>query len=745
MVREQKDQMDLSKKTTYQLKAMARRENIPLPAPGTGSGRGGRVLKRDIIAAIGTHTSGDLSKLSKTQLKALAEREDLIILPSDRKLDIIEAILASRITKAVRRKKLHQPQPPDVERIAIRLPAKKRPHKKKKQRSTASSAAAVVAKPLKKRPLQPPKKRPLLLKKRPQVKKGALPGTIDFTKEISTGTYLFRNSIKNQLESLMIVDRNLAQSEQFRRWIDTWKRLSRQPNCHPAVPCIYSDGLVPVHGEVKYAIRFEYRKGSADLATFIRREGRHKIPLSFMLPFVWKALKGLKYLHDKDVIHGSIHPRNILLAPNTLQYMNFGHGLFFWPNFSAPEVFRNLRRIQAQTVQLSTKQLMANDIYALGAIFYFINRQQPYTPHAMATNADPKPFVYKQMPELEDFISGMVAKDPDERTRAFETLLIFVNLHAALQQKPNQQKTKLDEEAPGTPKKQKHKEKVKRKQKVKRKPVITYANWDSKPCKGKGSWTLQELQDYARWHDLTISGSKRQLCKRVRTHIASKVPFESLFTSERVPDEILVQTLLSVAPEDLIKMCEMTPRLHEICQDPWFRNKYSGKWDGHHPPLVPIVIKKVRSGADWTDLFELRTSERELFDTLRLFLDEPKVFAYLERKDVQKHGLGIKKPFQIDMDKRWVYSVYYAIIRRGKDAESKKVVPGHYIVIRARTTRGYYTGYLAVGIKVHANIDLNQFTRESNILSLLQQAIHEKRIGFVVINLQYLTYRHRAF
>lgn len=106
------NKMDLTRKTTYQLKAMAKREHIPLPLPGTGSGRKGRVLKRDII----------------------------------------EAILAGKIIQAVKRKPLKSgPKQPEVERIPLRFPLKKRYVRKK-----SPVKSEKTPKPPKKRQFPPP-------------------------------------------------------------------------------------------------------------------------------------------------------------------------------------------------------------------------------------------------------------------------------------------------------------------------------------------------------------------------------------------------------------------------------------------------------------------------------------------------------------------------------------------------------------------------------------------------------------
>jgi serine/threonine protein kinase len=36
-----------------------------------------------------------------------------------------------------------------------------------------------------------------------------------------------------------------------------------------------------------------------------------------------QATEGLKYLHSKDVVHGYIHPRNILVEKNQARLANF--------------------------------------------------------------------------------------------------------------------------------------------------------------------------------------------------------------------------------------------------------------------------------------------------------------------------------------------------------------------------------------------------------------------------------------
>ena len=736
--------MDLSNKTTYQLKTIAKRENIPLPR--TGSGRKGRVLKQDIIDAIlaaseKTDPSEDLSKLSKNQLRELAQRENISLHHvSDRKLEIIEAILAGRVRQAVQRKPKHQqPQQIEHERLALRFPLKKRSQKKKKRSQKKKQLRLSL--PLKKRPSPPPllsRKKHLPLKKRspppllstskqpiqkeePIAEVGTmfLPGIIDFTTKLSSQTYLFRNLIEKRLERIKILD--MDQHNTIGHRIDIWKRLSRESNCHPAILCIYDDGIIHVQGESKYAIRFEHHPKSIDLGTLLKRRKHVGGEMDFtpMVSLVYLAVKGLKYIHDMGVVHGSIVPSNIVLSPNRVQYQNIGVS----------------KRVRPPS---SKQQLMADDIYALGVVFYLLNGQRPYT----ANKRRLIPFVYKQMPELEEYVTGMVAPDPKERFRAFGTLLIYLNLRAKtsikLQQRPKQ------DGAPGSSSKV-----AVRKRK---KPVITIDNWDSKPCTGKGSWKLREMQDYASWHGLSKSGTKQQLCQRIREHIAGKVPFESVFTSERVPHEILMESLFLVRPEDLIKMCEMTPRLHRICQDQWFREQYRRKWKGYHPPLKRILVRKTQSRTHWSDLLNLKKEMKCLFRP-----DETYEFElYLQNIETKKK-LGLKTTTKVDAGGSYI--VYHVIVESGK-GELKELIPGHYIVIEYLT----YVGFIAIAIRVHPDTNLEEFTKlrseipkisvwgqidkeeeqiKTNVLTLLKHAIQEKRIGFVFVNLRYYSSRYQ--
>lgn len=53
---------------------------------------------------------------------------------------------------------------------------------------------------------------------------------------------------------------------------------------------------------------------------------------------------------------------------------------------------------------------------------------------------------------------------------------------------------------------------------------ITLDNWETRECspgrRGKKSeWTLPELREYCRDHNLRVSGNKGELCNRVRNHI----------------------------------------------------------------------------------------------------------------------------------------------------------------------------------------------------------------------------------
>lgn len=53
---------------------------------------------------------------------------------------------------------------------------------------------------------------------------------------------------------------------------------------------------------------------------------------------------------------------------------------------------------------------------------------------------------------------------------------------------------------------------------------ITVQNWSSKECKphSRGGWTVPELRQYCREHNLRVSGNKGELCNRVRNHIITQ-------------------------------------------------------------------------------------------------------------------------------------------------------------------------------------------------------------------------------
>ena len=146
-----------------------------------------------------------------------------------------------------------------------------------------------------------------------------------------------------------------------------------------------------------------------------------------------KVVRGLKYLHDNNIVHGDLKPQNILVASDGLvKLSDFGiskiiddgemqHGHGGTPSFMAPEV--------------CGKQIFDGkiaDMWSLGATMFYVRfARAPFVLEKgndglvdlySKIQKDPISFPFSIDEGLEVLIAGLMNKLPQQRLKIFEVM-----------------------------------------------------------------------------------------------------------------------------------------------------------------------------------------------------------------------------------------------------------------------------------------------------------------------------------
>lgn len=147
--------------------------------------------------------------------------------------------------------------------------------------------------------------------------------------------------------------------EAIRQEATLWEKASGHPNVLPLIDADIYDGQV--------VILSEYIEDGS-LADKLRAHG--KIPIEQAARIAVGVLKGLEYLHSKNIIHRDIKPANILMQGDTPRLADFGISramettmvsstVIGTHSYMSPESFEGVRNIQT-------------DVWSVGVLLYHL-------------------------------------------------------------------------------------------------------------------------------------------------------------------------------------------------------------------------------------------------------------------------------------------------------------------------------------------------------------------------------------
>ena len=209
---------------------------------------------------------------------------------------------------------------------------------------------------------------------------------------------------------------NTVDPETIKQEAVLWEQASGHPNVLPIIEADEYDGQIVIVSE--YA-----PDGSLD--DLLEEEKTLSIRKSVEMTI--DILKGLDFLHSRQIIHRDIKPANILLQGDTPRLTDFGVSRIMkatsvsvnvggTPSFMAPEAFDRKRTVQT-------------DIWSVGVVLYrMLTGYLPF-PEGSVTDLigsvvkdEPQPFPDSVPGELQRIILKALAKRPDERYQSSRSM-----------------------------------------------------------------------------------------------------------------------------------------------------------------------------------------------------------------------------------------------------------------------------------------------------------------------------------
>ncbi len=152
---------------------------------------------------------------------------------------------------------------------------------------------------------------------------------------------------------------------------------------------------------------------SEDLASYI---SRHPLPVDDLLLLLRRMAKGVKALHDEDIVHRDIKPENFLVIDRTVRLADLGLAkkgsevetghLVGTLGYLPPEAF--VRKGNKRSINPNYRQEKGADVYALGLVYKEIIQRAVKATYKGHSNS-----YLKILSTLANEMTGPAAKRPD--------------------------------------------------------------------------------------------------------------------------------------------------------------------------------------------------------------------------------------------------------------------------------------------------------------------------------------------
>lgn len=236
--------------------------------------------------------------------------------------------------------------------------------------------------------------------------------------------YLAREASLGREVALKLLPPELARDEQL---IGRFEQEIRQiaQLTHPNIVMLY--GVGTTEGALYYTMQ---PLPGGDLASRIRRGA---LPATEALRILRRMAEAFAFAHERGVVHRDVKPENILFTEHDEPVLtDFGIAKLLassermtktgmtvgTPAYLSPEQARG-RSVDART-----------DLYALGVIFHeMLTGKVPFRGHdtfstIMMHLTEPVPQLPADLSPYQNLLSGLMAKDPDQRIPSAEALIV---------------------------------------------------------------------------------------------------------------------------------------------------------------------------------------------------------------------------------------------------------------------------------------------------------------------------------
>lgn len=204
---------------------------------------------------------------------------------------------------------------------------------------------------------------------------------------------------------------------------------------HPHIVTAYDAGVIPPTDSGAPALHYlvmELLEG--DLENYVYENGT--LPISQACEWMRQAATGLVMAHDHHLIHRDLKPSNILRNEhNQIKLVDFGLARQFASTKTEPRCLLGSIEFMAPEQSIDpTLVREAADIYALGAtLFWLLTGHTPYPREESVAralyrlqNEAPRrlrDYMPKAPAELDQLISQMLARNPDERPESVRVVM----------------------------------------------------------------------------------------------------------------------------------------------------------------------------------------------------------------------------------------------------------------------------------------------------------------------------------